>query len=204
MVNIRKKLRKFLKKRSDNMKLIVGLGNPGNEYENTRHNIGFIFIDALAKNLNVSIDKKKFNGLYTETFINGEKVILLKPQSYMNLSGEVVIQYLKYFKIKVEDMLVINDDLDMEFGKLRLRQDGSSGGHNGLKNIALHINTEKFKRLKVGISNNKDIDTKDYVLGHFSKEDLELLESKKEEVVNLLKDFIVLDFDRLMNKYNKK
>ena len=186
------------------MKLIVGLGNPGKEYENTRHNIGFIFIDALAKNLNVSIDKKKFNGLYTETFINGEKVILLKPQSYMNLSGEVVIQYLKYFKIKVEDMLVINDDLDMEFGKLRLRQDGSSGGHNGLKNIALHINTEEFKRLKVGISNNKDIDTKDYVLGHFSKEDLELLESKKEEVVNLLKDFITLDFDRLMNKYNKK
>ena len=186
------------------MKLIVGLGNPGKEYENTRHNIGFIFIDALAKDLNVSIDKKKFNGLYTETFINGEKVILLKPQSYMNLSGEVVIQYLNYFKIKVEDMLVINDDLDMEFGKLRLRQDGSSGGHNGLKNIALHTNTENFKRLKVGISNNKNMDTKDYVLGHFSKEDLELLDSKKEEVVNLLKDFITLDFDKLMNKYNKK
>ena len=101
-------------------------------------------------------------------------------------------------------MLVINDDLDMEFGRLRLRQDGSSGGHNGLKNIALHTNTENFKRLKVGISNNKDIDTKDYVLGHFSKEDLEVLDSKKEEVVNLLKDFVILDFDRLMNKYNKK
>ena len=186
------------------MKMIVGLGNPGLEYVNTRHNIGYMFIDAFAKANNVSIDKKKFNGLYTETFINGEKVILLKPQSYMNLSGEVVIQYLNYFKIKVEDMLVINDDLDMEFGKLRLRQDGSSGGHNGLKNIALHINTENFKRLKVGISNNKNIDTKDYVLGHFSKEDLELLDSKKEEVVNLLKDFITLDFDKLMNKYNKK
>lgn len=204
MANIRKKLKKCLKKRSDNMKLIVGLGNSGKEYENTRHNIGFKYIDALADNLGVSIDKKKFNGLYAETVINGEKVILLKPLSYMNLSGEVVIKYLNYFKIKTDDMLVISDDLDMELGKIRLRATGTSGGHNGLKNIALHTRTEEFKRLKVGISNNKKIDTKDYVLGHFQKEDIEVLDSKKEEIVSLLKDFVELDFDRLMNKYNKK
>jgi len=198
------KLRNILKKRSDNMKLIVGLGNPGDEYKNTRHNIGWIFIDALADNLGVTIEKKKFNGLYTETNINGEKVILLKPLSYMNLSGEVVAKYLSYFKIKVEDMLIINDDLDLEFGKIRLRENGSSGGHNGLKNIALNIKTEDFKRLKFGISNNKNIDTKDYVLGSFSKEEKELLEEKKETMINILKDFVSIDFDRLMNKYNKK
>ena len=198
------KLRNFLKKRSDNMKLIVGLGNPGDEYKNTRHNIGWIFIDALANDLGITIEKKKFNGLYAETNINGEKVILLKPLSYMNLSGEVVSKYLSYFKIKVEDMLVINDDLDLDFGKIRLRENGSSGGHNGLKNIALNIKTEDFKRVKFGISNNKNMDTKDYVLGSFSKEEKEILEDKKETMINILKDFISLDFDRLMNKYNKK
>ena len=186
------------------MKLIVGLGNPGDEYKNTRHNIGWIFIDALANDLGITIEKKKFNGLYAETNINGEKVILLKPLSYMNLSGEVVSKYLSYFKIKVEDMLVINDDLDLEFGKIRLRENGSSGGHNGLKNIALNIKSEDFKRVKFGISNNKNIDTKDYVLGSFSKEEKEILEEKKETMINILKDFISLDFDRLMNKYNKK
>ena len=186
------------------MKLIVGLGNPGDEYKNTRHNIGWIFIDALANDLGITIEKKKFNGLYAETNINGEKVILLKPLSYMNLSGEVVSKYLSYFKIKVEDMLVINDDLDLDFGKIRLRENGSSGGHNGLKNIALNIKTEDFKRVKFGISNNKNMDTKDYVLGSFSKEEKEILEDKKETMINILKDFISLDFDRLMNKYNKK
>jgi PTH1 family peptidyl-tRNA hydrolase len=163
-----------------------------------------MYIDALAKDLGVTLDKKKYNGLYTETTINDEKVILLKPLSYMNLSGEVVIKYVNYFKIDTKDILVINDDLDMEIGKIRLREKASSGGHNGLKNIALHLHTEEFKRLKVGISNNKELNTKDYVLGHFSKEDKELLESKKEEIVNLLKDFVVLNFDRLMSKYNKK
>ncbi len=186
------------------MKLIVGLGNPGEEYKNTRHNIGWIFVDALASDLGVTVDKKKFNGLYTEVFINGEKVILLKPLSYMNLSGEVVSKYLSYFKIKIEDMLIVNDDLDMEFGKIRLRENGSSGGHNGLKNIAQNIKTEEFKRLKFGISNNKNIDTKDYVLGSFSKEEKEILEEKKETMISILKDFVSLDFDRLMNKYNKK
>ena len=184
------------------MKLIVGLGNPGKEYENTRHNIGFIFLDNFASVHNISIDKEKFNGLYAQAIINDEKVIILKPLSYMNLSGEVVRKFVDYFKIDINNILIISDDLDMNFGKLRLRPDGSSGGHNGLKNIALNLNTESFKRLKVGISNNKDIDTKDYVLGKFNKEEKETINNLKEQVSNILGDFITTDFDKLMCKYN--
>ena len=195
-------LRKCFKKGDKNMKLIVGLGNPGKEYENTRHNIGFIFIDYFAEKNKATIDKEKFNGLYTQITINNEKVILLKPLSYMNLSGEVVRKFVDYFKIDINNILIISDDLDMNFGKLRLRPDGSSGGHNGLKNIALNLNTESFKRLKVGISNNKDIDTKDYVLGKFSKEEKETINNLKEQVSNILGDFITTDFDKLMCKYN--
>ena len=168
------------------MKLIVGLGNPGKEYENTRHNIGYIFIDSFAKKNNVIIDKNKFNGLYTKFNIDNENVILLKPLSFMNLSGTVVKKYVDYFKIDIKDILIINDDLDLPFGKIRLRKSGSSGGHNGLKNIALNLQTEEFKRLKVGISNDKTIDTKDYVLGTFSKDDLDTIESLKVSIDNLL------------------
>ena len=185
------------------MKLIVGLGNPGKEYEKTRHNIGYIFIDYFASKNKIEIDKEKFNGLYAQAVINDEKVILLKPLSFMNLSGEVVKKYVDYFKIDINDILIINDDLDMNIGKIRLRPDGSSGGHNGLKNIALHLNTEKFKRLKIGISNNKDIDTKDYVLGKFNKDEGEIINNIKETVSNILFDFINTDFDKLMCKYNK-
>ena len=184
------------------MKLIIGLGNPGKEYENTRHNIGYIFIDSLASKLGVSIDKKKFNGLYTETMINNEKVLLVKPLSYMNLSGEVVAKFVNFYKIDVKDILIINDDLDLEVGRIRLRAQGSSGGHNGLKNIALHLNTEEFKRLKIGISNNKLIDTKDYVLGKFSKEEIKTINDLKDQINDLLIDFISIDFERLMAKYN--
>ncbi len=184
------------------MKLIVGLGNPGKEYENTRHNVGFHYIDNFAKSLGLKIEKEKFNGLYCDTIINGEKVILLKPQKYMNLSGEVVRKYVDFFKINIEDILIINDDLDMNVGRIRLRKSGSSGGHNGLKNIALNLNTEDFKRLKIGISNNKEIDTKDYVLGVFSSSDKKILEDKNDEINDLLNDFISMDFDKLMCKYN--
>ncbi|MBO5376241.1 MAG: aminoacyl-tRNA hydrolase [Bacilli bacterium] len=186
------------------MKLIVGLGNPGKEYENTRHNIGYIFIDKLAQSQNITISKEKFNGLYAETYISNEKVILLKPLSYMNLSGEVVIKFVNFFKINIEDILIISDDLDMDFGRIRLKPNGSSGGHNGLKNIELHLNTQNFKRLKIGIANNKKIDTKDYVLGKFSIEEKEKIQEISDTVINILKDFNIIEFDRLMNKYNRK
>ena len=186
------------------MKLIVGLGNPGKEYENTRHNIGFIFLDNFANKLNVEISKNKFNGLYVKTKYMGQDVILLKPLSYMNLSGEVVRKFVDYFNIDVNDILIINDDLDLFLGNFKLKSNGSSGGHNGLKNIEQHLNTSKYKRLKIGISNNKNIDTKDYVLGHFSKQELTILEKLKDVINNVLEDFFKNDFDCLMSKYNSK
>jgi len=188
-------------KRKDNMKLVVGLGNPGKEYENTRHNIGFMMIDEIVKTYNLT-GKEKMNGLYYELNVKGEKVYLLKPLSYMNLSGEVVRKYIDYFKINIEDILIINDDLDLPIGTHKLREKGSSGGHNGLKNIEQHLNTNNYKRLKIGISNNKNIDTKDYVLGRFSKEDMNELNNFIKLAPDVLEDFITLSFTNLMNKYN--
>lgn len=184
------------------MKLIVGLGNPGKEYEKTRHNIGFMVINNFLKENNLELNKTKFNGKYTETNIKGEKVILLEPQKYMNLSGEVIRDFVKFYKIDVKDILIISDDLDMECGKIRLREKGSSGGHNGLKNIELHLNTNEYKRLKIGVGNNKMIETKDYVLGKFLKEDFEKIENSVKLTEDIIEDFIDNDFTSLMSKYN--
>lgn len=182
------------------MKLIVGLGNPGKEYENTRHNIGFMVIDNYLKNEKF---KTKFNGMYLKKVINNEEVIFLKPLSYMNLSGEVVKKYVNYFKINLSDLLIISDDLDMPCFKIKLKYKGSSGGHNGLKNIIQNINIEEFKRLKIGISNNLNIDTKSYVLSKFNQEELEKLHKKFEITNNIINDFINLDFEKVMSKYNE-
>ncbi len=182
------------------MKLIVGLGNPGKEYENTRHNIGFMVIDNYLKNEKF---KTKFNGMYLKKVINNEEVIFLKPLSYMNLSGEVVKKYVNYFKINLSDLLIISDDLDMPCFKIKLKYKGSSGGHNGLKNIIQNINTEEFKRLKIGISNNLNVDTKSYVLSKFNQEELEKLHKKFEITNNIINDFINLDFEKVMSKYNE-
>lgn len=182
------------------MKLIVGLGNPEKEYENTRHNIGFMVIDNYLKNEKF---KTKFNGMYLKKVINNEEVIFLKPLSYMNLSGEVVKKYVDYFKINLSDLLIISDDLDMPCFKIKLKYKGSSGGHNGLKNIIQNINTEEFKRLKIGISNNLNVDTKSYVLSKFNQEELEKLHKKFEITNNIINDFINLDFEKVMSKYNE-
>lgn len=186
------------------MRLIVGLGNPGREYEKTRHNMGFEAIDIIAHFLNVKIDKNKYQGLYAEVNFAGEKVILLKPQSYINLSGEVVSKFLHYYKIPVSNLLIISDDLDLEVGKIKLKYRGSSGGHNGLKNIEMHLCTQEYKRLKIGISNNKLLDTKDYVLGKISLEEREKIEKVMEKIPSIFEDYMHLSFDNVMNKYNKK
>lgn len=186
------------------MKLIVGLGNPGKEYENTRHNIGFSLLDVIAKDKGLNFDSEKFNAKYIETNIDGERVILIKPLSYMNLSGIVVRKYMDYFKIEKEDLLVIQDDLDMVLGKVKFVYNSSSGGHNGIKNIEEQISTKEYVRLKIGISNNKDIDTKDYVLAKFSKSDLEILDNTYSKLINVVEDFIKLDKSGLMSKYNNK
>lgn len=184
------------------MKLIVGLGNPGKEYEETRHNMGFMAIDKFAFHHNVLINKNKFDGLYAELNFNNEKVILLKPMKYINLSGEVIKKYVDFYKINIDDILIISDDLDLPFGKIKIKLKGSSGGHNGLKNIELHLKTKEYKRIKIGISNDKKIDTKDYVLKKLSKEDLKQASLVTDIVVNALDDYFTLKFDNLMNKYN--
>ena len=186
------------------MYLIVGLGNPGKEYDYTRHNMGFMAIDYIAKKYNSEINQTKFGGLYTQISKNGEKIILLKPQKYINLSGEVIIQYLNYFKIPIDNLLIICDDLDTYFGNIKIKSKGSSGGHNGLKNIELHLGTNEYKRVKLGISNNKNIDTKNYVLSKITKADLQVLDNIIQKTMEIFEDYFNLSFDQLMTKYNRK
>ncbi len=186
------------------MKLIAALGNPGKEYENTRHNAGFRFIDAFANQEGLTFNKNKFNGIYTEFNYKGEKVILLKPQKYMNLSGEVIRAFLNFYKIPVENLLVITDDLDTPAGMIKIKMKGSSGGHNGLKNIEQNLKTNNYKRLKIGISNNKDTDKIDYVIGKVAKEELTLLNKNNVIASNIIYDYLDMTFDNFMNKYNKK
>ncbi len=186
------------------MKLIVGLGNPGDEYKNTRHNIGFQLLDYIAREKNVEFLRNKFNGDYIDLSINGEKVILLKPLSYMNLSGSVVQKFVSYYKINLDDILIIQDDLDMSFGKIKIVYDSSSGGHNGIKDIERCLGSRKYARLKIGIAHDKSIDTKDYVLGKFSKEEENILLQVDKNLVNVIDDFCKISLDRMMNKYNHK
>ncbi len=186
------------------MKLIVGLGNPGNEYVNTRHNIGFSLLDYLASVKKFKFDKKKFNGIYAEYNVDNEKIILLKPLSYMNLSGEVVYKFINYFKIDINNILIIQDDLDMVMGKIKFVYNSSSGGHNGIKDIEKYLKTKEYVRLKIGIAHNRNIDTKDYVLGKFNYSDMEILHATFNKLNYLIEDFCSLNLNLLMTKYNNK
>ena len=186
------------------MKLIVGLGNIGKEYENTRHNMGFMLVDRYLQYKNITDKfKEKFNAMYVETTINNEKVIFIKPTTYMNNSGMAVRAFLDFYKLDVQDILVISDDLDLDLGKFRLRRNGSSGGHNGLKSIISHLNSDDFKRLRIGISNDKD-DVINYVLSKFSKKELNEIDTMYDTLVKVLDDYFVMDFTSLMSKYNRK
>jgi PTH1 family peptidyl-tRNA hydrolase len=182
------------------MKLIVGLGNPGKEYDNTRHNVGFMIVDRYCYKNNLNF-KKKFNGLYAATKINNEDVIFLKPQTYMNLSGEIVRKFADFFKIEIKDILVIYDDMDFQLGTFKIKPDGSSGGHNGIKNIISNLNTDKFKRIRIGISKNAN-DTINYVLGKFSKEEQKVIDEVINKMVEIIDNFNNDNFELLMNKYN--
>ena len=186
------------------MKLIVGLGNKGREYENTRHNMGFMLVDRYLQYKNITDKfKEKFNAMYIETTINNEKVIFIKPMTYMNNSGIAVRSFVDFYKLNNEDILVISDDLDLDLGKFRLRRNGSSGGHNGLKSIISHLGTDNFKRLRIGISNDKD-DVINYVLSKFSKKELNEIDIMFDTLVDVLDDYFVMDFTFLMSKYNRK
>ena len=190
---------------SDTMKLIVGLGNPGKEYENTRHNVGFSFIDYYVRTKNITDSwQKKFDGVYLQTQIHGEKVFFLKPHTYMNLSGNSVRKLMNYFHISIDDILIVSDDMDLLVGNYKLRSRGSSGGHNGLKNIEENLGSSNYKRLKIGISKDKSLETKDYVLGTLSNEDQNTLNLLFKDLCDVLDDYFQLDFGDLMSKYNRK
>lgn len=183
------------------MFLIVGLGNPGREYENTRHNIGFDAIDVIADKYNIEVSRIKFKGVYGEGFVNGEKVILLKPATYMNLSGESVREVMDFYKLSEEDILVIYDDVSLDVGRIRIREKGSAGGHNGIKSIIANIGTDVFSRIKVGVGKPQG-DLVKHVLGTFSKEDREDLNKVLEAVAMASETIIKKDAKEAMNKFN--
>jgi peptidyl-tRNA hydrolase len=161
------------------MFLIVGLGNPGKEYEDTRHNIGFKVVDNIAKEYNIEINRQKFKGIYGEGFIDGKKVMLLKPTTYMNLSGESVREAVDFYNLENEEVLVIYDDISLETGSLRIREKGSAGGHNGIKSIIAHLGSDVFPRIKVGVGQPTG-DLVKHVLGRFSKEEVDVLNQSIE------------------------
>ncbi|MBP5279077.1 MAG: aminoacyl-tRNA hydrolase [Erysipelotrichaceae bacterium] len=184
------------------MKLIVGLGNPGIEYEKTRHNTGFLLIDRLCDKLNVTLDKNKCKAIYGIYRHGSEKIIIAKPQTYMNLSGQSVSSLMKFYDIPVEDLIVVHDDLDLPLGKLRLRDQGSSGGQKGMGNIIQLLGTQQINRVRVGISNDKSRDTKDYVLSRFSKEEVPVLEEVLDKGSDALVYALDHDFEEVMSKFN--
>lgn len=187
------------------MKLIVGLGNPGAKYEKTRHNIGFDILDEFSKKNSINQYREKFQGLLAEGNYKGEKYYLLKPQTFMNLSGDSVSAVAKFYKILPENIVVIYDDMDLPLGKIRYRENGSSGGHNGIKSIIAHIG-ENFKRIKCGIGKPpiKDVNI-DFVLGRFMKEEQPKIDDMYLNVISCVEDILKdEETQKLMQKYNKK
>jgi len=181
------------------MKLIVGLGNPGQEYENTRHNLGFWVINNLAQKLKAELNRKKFNGLYYQT----SEYILLKPQTYMNNSGECIAAFLNYFQIPLDNLLVIYDDIALPLGKFRYRQQGSAGGHNGVKNIIRMVGSKLFKRLRIGIGYERNFLIRDWVLKNFFPAEKEEIRKIMPNLIDSLQEWIEKNnFERVMSRFN--
>ena len=186
------------------MYIIAGLGNPGREYDMTRHNIGFEVIDYLADKYNVKVNKLKFKSLFCEIKVGKEKVYLIKPQTFMNLSGEAIREFSAFYKIPVENIIIINDDISLESGKIRLRRKGSAGGHNGLKSIIYQLNSDEFPRIKMGVGapKHEDYDLADYVLGRFTKEEIPVLEDAIIRASKAAEEIITRGIDSAMNKFS--
>lgn len=187
------------------MYLIAGLGNPGRQYDMTRHNIGFEVIDYMADQYNVKVKKLKFKGLYADTVIAGEKAILLKPQTYMNLSGESVRDFADFYKIPAENIIIINDDINLAAGRLRIRAKGSAGGHNGLKSIIYQLNSDNFPRIRIGVDSpvREKMDLADFVLARFTKEEIPVLEESIILTKKAVEEIILGGIESAMNKYNR-
>ena len=183
------------------MKLIVGLGNPGNEYAQTRHNMGFSVIDILLERWGLTLNKQAFKGRYVKTRIFNEDVYLLKPETYMNLSGECVMEFMNYFHIDDDELLVIYDDLDLPPGKIRLREKGSSGGQKGMQSIINLLHTDDIQRIRVGIGKSSLIPVVDYVLGKPSKEDEILIKEAQNKAADAVETFIKYGFDKAKAKF---
>jgi PTH1 family peptidyl-tRNA hydrolase len=189
----------------NNLFLIVGLGNPGLQYSATKHNVGFEVIERLAYEHNISLNQTKHKAVYGTGFIEGQKVILAQPQTYMNKSGESVRLLMDFFKVEVENVIVIYDDISLDLGQLRIRKKGSAGGHNGIKNIILHLGTQDFPRIKVGVGEKPPgWDLADYVLSRFSKEEIEIMVPTIKETCMSIETIIGFGLDEAMNRYNKK
>ena len=185
------------------MYLIVGLGNPENEYAHTRHNMGFDAINEVAEKNNINITKSKFKGLYETGIIQGKKVILLKPQTYMNLSGEAIIEFKNFYKIDSKDIIVIYDDLDIEPGKIKIRKKGGPGTHNGMKSVVSNLQTEDFPRIRIGIGEpTYKNDLLNFILTKIPSEEYKVLEKATENAANAIVDIISNGIDTAMNKYN--
>nr|WP_317283121.1 aminoacyl-tRNA hydrolase [uncultured Sellimonas sp.] len=188
------------------MFIIVGLGNPSAKYEGTRHNVGFDVIDKIAEEYHISVDTRKHKALVGKGVIDGVKVILAKPQTFMNLSGESVRELIDYYKVDEEqELIVIYDDISLDVGQLRIRKKGSAGGHNGIKNIIAHLGHDVFMRIKVGVGEKpKGYDLADYVLGHFTKEEKAVMEEAYEKAVRAVSMAGHGEIDEAMNQFNRK
>ena len=187
------------------MKIIVGLGNPGAKYAGTRHNVGFAVLDELAERHNIRIDTAKHKALIGKGIIDGEKVILAMPQTFMNLSGESVRAIMDFYKCTVEDLIVVYDDIDLDVGKLRIRQKGSAGGHNGMKNIIQHVGSQEFVRIRVGVGKKPDhMDLADYVLSRFGAEEQKIMDEAFGEAAEAAVMMMTTGAERAMNHYNAK
>ncbi|HKM35562.1 MAG TPA: aminoacyl-tRNA hydrolase [Lachnospiraceae bacterium] len=188
------------------MFLIVGLGNPGRDYANTRHNIGFDVIETLAEQENISISEKKKKAVVGRGYIDGQKVILAKPQTYMNLSGESVRELLDYYKLDERmDLIVVSDDISLELGQIRLRKKGSAGGHNGLKNIISYLGHDEFERIKMGVGEKaKGYDLADYVLGHFTGAERKIMDDAAKQAADAIRMILSDGIEPAMNHFNGK
>ena len=185
------------------MKAIIGLGNPGMKYAGTRHNIGFDAVTAIAEKYNLSINNKKFKGVYADGHIAGEKVLLVQPQTFMNLSGECVREVADFYKLNPDEIIIICDDINLDVGRLRIRKKGSAGGHNGLKNIIAHLGTEEFPRIRVGVGEKTEgWDLADYVLARFDKDSEPVIREALANVVGAVETWISEGIDAAMNRYN--
>ena len=186
------------------MYIIAGLGNPGKKYEETRHNMGFMAVDFLAEKYDIKVNKIRFRALTGEGRIAGQKVLLLKPQTYMNLSGESVRLALEYYKVNPQELIVIYDDIDIQAGMIRIRKKGSAGTHNGMRNILYHIQTEDFRRIRVGIGSGRKEDMINYVTGSVPKNEITLLREAADKAACGAACIVEKGIEKAMNEYNIK